>query len=571
MYTWSIILIQRELEEVLERLKQSLPRLKRLLLSTFFCCFCFYCFPNSNERALLKKADSLYRVAVGAAVLGQTSKSIPYLEKLKEYDSLGVDFQILSTKLEAFIYYGNKKFETSLPVFRRVLSLSRIVSDGELESNTLSNISTIHHMLSAFDSALIYQKRSYSKAIELGDTALAVDKLNEIYPMFIELGMLDSGEYYMNLAFPDSSYFDSKYYLNIGGIQEKRKRYYEALRFYELALEKAHIEDDSNEIANALNNLAYCNFYAANYEEAFQYLDSNISVENQIQKNEYAESVRELELKYEDLERDAALKDLTFQTERDQNFKILVGSVAIMLAISLISLLLFFNNRLKSQQMLREEETKRFQKEKELASVNASLKAIDQERQRVAMDLHDGIGVLASTAKLWVSQVNKRVEGENLKEILNETNDVLNEITSDVKRIAHNMMPSSLNKLGLKMALEEMVEQLGTATSIAIEADIEDIEFVKDSGSDIMMYRLAQELLNNGVKHSEANHIRLCLSSDKNGVTLAYEDDGKGLGDAGQGNGLNTMRSRAEFMQGTMSIDDKRTKGTHISIVVPHA
>ncbi|GAB5540147.1 MAG: hypothetical protein Salg2KO_22500 [Salibacteraceae bacterium] len=242
--------------------------------------------------------------------------------------------------------------------------------------------------------------------------------------------------------------------------------------------------------------------------------------------------------------------------------------VFVVIGSLLLGLFLVVRSRLIAMRNLRAEEHKRFEKEKELAALHSSVQALEEERQRVAMDLHDGIGVLTNAAKLWVSQVEGAIESVDQKEKLIETKEVLTQISNDVRRIAHNMMPSSLSKLGLKVAIEELAESVQTASNIHIETDMDAVPWENDDAKNLTLYRIVQELINNGIKHSKAEVISIELRSYNDHVMLTYEDDGVGLNTNDsdkKGNGLGTMRSRIEYAGGEMHLRKGNAKGTMIT------
>jgi len=319
------------------------------------------------------------------------------------------------------------------------------------------------------------------------------------------------------------------------------------------------------DIAHVLNNIAYADYHLGNYKDAFIMLDSVNDIYSSLQQLDYAANINELELKFMDLEKDAELAELASQTEADRTFKIWLSVVSFLVVSILGSLFVSNRNRLKNLKRIREEEHLRFQKEKELAALHSSLQALEEERKRVAMDLHDGIGVLASAARLRVSKVNKRIDDATLNKILNETDEVLNTITGDVRRIAHNIMPATLSKLGLKTAIEELLEKSPHSMDIEFKLKLEEVQLPQAKPHDITLYRICQELVNNALKHSQSTLVEISLTQKGNLVTLRYDDNGVGLSDTnGTGSGLDAMRSRIESLGGRMFVDKSSKTGTHI-------
>jgi PAS domain S-box-containing protein len=163
----------------------------------------------------------------------------------------------------------------------------------------------------------------------------------------------------------------------------------------------------------------------------------------------------------------------------------------------------------------------------------------DEERQRVAAELHDGLGqslaIIKNRAQLGLrSQANPDRMIEQLEEIsATATASIL-----EVREIAHNLRPYELDRLGLGAAIESMVERVSNSTSVRLTADLERMEDLLSPEAETSVYRIVQEALNNVIQHSKATAARIEVRTYGKQMTITVQDNGKGF-PASSGNGYN--------------------------------
>lgn len=197
----------------------------------------------------------------------------------------------------------------------------------------------------------------------------------------------------------------------------------------------------------------------------------------------------------------------------------------------------------------------------------ALLEGQEQERKRVARELHDGIGQMLTVIKLRMNLLEEdSEEKDELKKLVDET-------ITEVKRISFNLMPNVLVDFGLDAALRNLTDSLEKSTGIKFIYEI-------DSGSPkrinfetgITMYRIAQEALNNCIKYSHANRIEVRLFFDESKAVLEVKDNGEGfdLSNASvRFSGIKNMEERSRILNGTFSIKSEKNNGTVITVEIP--
>lgn len=233
--------------------------------------------------------------------------------------------------------------------------------------------------------------------------------------------------------------------------------------------------------------------------------------------------------------------------------------ITFMLAVVIILFVVIYQKRL-SQQQLRMQELKNEQQQQLFAVAN---QVQEKERQRIANDLHDGVGVVLSTTKLYLSHLMTQPEAQAVAQKVDELVDTA---AKSVRQISHNLSPQNLEKFGLVSAIGEMCKHIREAHQIGVEFDHSELpRFPLDK--ELGVYRIAQELLNNSLKHAQANQITITIKFANEQLTLQYNDNGVGvdlehLSTAHKyGLGLQNMIGKSEALQGQIKFKSKVGEG----------
>jgi PAS domain S-box-containing protein len=200
----------------------------------------------------------------------------------------------------------------------------------------------------------------------------------------------------------------------------------------------------------------------------------------------------------------------------------------------------------------------------------ALLEGQEMERSRIAKDLHDGLGQVLNAIKMNINVIVKDTDASSVLYKL------IDEAIQESVRISENLLPSKLKDFDLATCLNSLCKQIGksTQTSISFQA-LGGITTELEQSKKINFYRIAQEAVNNAIKHANAKSIVMQLNEDKSQLRLSVEDDGLGLNlnftksDYGNRNGLINMRERAEIMGGRFSIESDGKRGTLVIVEVP--
>ncbi|MEJ5048790.1 ATP-binding protein [Chryseobacterium culicis] len=243
--------------------------------------------------------------------------------------------------------------------------------------------------------------------------------------------------------------------------------------------------------------------------------------------------------------------------------------------IILILLLLYaYQQRAKSIKRRDELHALAMEKEKQnskISTLTALLEGQEQERGRLARDLHDGLGGLLSGTKHQLSYLNPH-QSENIEEGISKSIDQIDGAVEELRRVAHNLMPDLLMKYGLEVAIKEFASRI---SNNALDIHTEFINYSNSISQEkqLIIYRIIQELVNNAIKHANTSEIIIQISEEENLLNLTVEDNGKGFDPAGlnarKTAGFHNIELRVQFLKGTMNITSELNIGTSIELQIP--
>jgi signal transduction histidine kinase/ligand-binding sensor domain-containing protein len=213
--------------------------------------------------------------------------------------------------------------------------------------------------------------------------------------------------------------------------------------------------------------------------------------------------------------------------------------------------------------------------EREISALNERLmKAQEQERIRIAGELHDGVmqEMLAVTMMLGTAKRKASADAET-KAAIDKVQEKVIKVGTDIRRVSHDLHPPVLQDAGLPQALQVYCEEFSSSSGVPVSCEADENARDLSRGAALALFRIVQEALGNAVKHGAAKHINVRLQRSSSVVSLEVTDDGIGfdrsqLAAAG-GLGLITMRERASQLDGTFDVDSAPGRGTTIKVVIP--
>jgi signal transduction histidine kinase len=198
-----------------------------------------------------------------------------------------------------------------------------------------------------------------------------------------------------------------------------------------------------------------------------------------------------------------------------------------------------------------------------------ALEAHSRERNRLARDLHDGLGQMLALLRLQMQRMGRKHDGEPVQRTFDESADHVAATLDELRRISRDLRPAPLEDRSFGQALREYAAAMASRTDIAVEVQGEYEHPLSESMGD-ELYRIAQECLTNCFKHSDARRVMVTLAETTDHYRMTVADDGRGLPDSiSEGLGLSTIRERSELLGGRCTIMPARGGGTMIDVSVP--
>ena len=427
-----------------------------------------------------------------------------------------------------------------------------------------------------FDSVSYYAQRGLAKT-DAGTNPFITGKFQQLRGIYLLKGRAD---YKAALLAFDSAlaYFEkinlvyekAMVYQNMSNAYLLNKDYVQAVKYGTIAVELTHSLGMYELELKALSDLALAAEHTGQVDSAYKYLKQFTLVKDTLEQLNKRKLVNELEARYQSQKKEALLlsQQNTIYKKNILNY-ILIGSAV---AILLVSLLAYYSYRQK--QKLQQQRIHELETQQQLNATEAVLKGEEQERTRLAKDLHDGLGGMLSGIKYSFNNMKgNMVMTEENRKAFDRSMDMLDSSINEMRRVAHNMMPEVLLKFGLDTALRDFCNDINKVALLKISYQSIGLkDAVISQTTSITIYRIVQELISNTLKHAAAVHAIVQVSYESEHLSLTVEDDGKGFDIAvlqtGGGMGWSNIGKRVEFLKGKMDIQTAHDKGTSVHIEI---
>ena len=354
--------------------------------------------------------------------------------------------------------------------------------------------------------------------------------------------------------------------------------YQDAYRLLLELLQKAKESQNGVHLAGVTRALYENSKSRGDLNGALEYLERHSEIRDSLLSDENTNRISELNIRFETVQKDHEIGQQKIKLEqerRDRNFFILL---ALMLFTMAIIVFIYFRNRARSSQRIAEQqkvihrqETEQMQKEKEVAELTATLESQEKERNRIARDLHDGLGSMMSGISSQIEYLRAQPAVEQVSQpYLAQLKDMVKDATSELRRTSYELMPAKLLRQGLEPAIRDLCLNLlvknGIEPSLEISADLVSLH----PEEQLTLYRIIQELLNNIVRHAEARHVLIQFTRFDDELSLVVEDDGKGFDVTTKkldgGLGLGSLGSRVNLLKGFLDIASTPGEGTTVTV-----
>ncbi|HTH55831.1 MAG TPA: sensor histidine kinase [Cyclobacteriaceae bacterium] len=236
-------------------------------------------------------------------------------------------------------------------------------------------------------------------------------------------------------------------------------------------------------------------------------------------------------------------------------------AVMLIMAGSIVVFILFYQRRMLHEK-LKQNQMEIDHQEKSLRLV---LEGQENERRRIAKDLHDGVQAMMQALRVSVLTVIRDADEKDKKEI----QEMVSELTETVRSVSWDLMPSTLEMFGLASALEEFCARLNGKITVPVHFSHQGSPFALANDQQLLVYRITQEAVNNAIKHAKASLIEVRMNWD-GGLHVAIADDGVGFdvaaSDGSLGLGLSNLESRARLLNADLKFLKNQPKGSVVEL-----
>ncbi|MBK8054829.1 MAG: sensor histidine kinase [Saprospiraceae bacterium] len=451
-----------------------------------------------------------------------------------------------------------------------------------------------------FDLGRLYKARGdISKATEYLNKAVVLSKTHkdEIFELKIifekiqnyeEQNELDSALYQSFEAFKLSNITGNrdliaKSLYHIGHINKLGRNFERAIKYMTDCEMIIPFQPYSETRKSLYRELAEVYALSGRHREGFLYLKKYTALNDSILNKSRHESLTNLAMKYgtKDIKSNIELlkieKEFADERNRAQRRTLYILAIGLfVVTISIYFIVKFYDQRISTARIISEQKEEiNHQKIRELEdnlkmnSMRSVITGQEIERERIAKDLHDSLGGLLSTIKLQFDNVrSKKQELADLKEY-NHAHKLLDTAVDEVRTISRNLQPGSLHDLGLVSAIKDLINRFEGDGYPEIDFQYYEMPEKMDKMISLLVYRIIQELLNNSLKHAQAKEILIQINTEDNELVIQYEDDGVGFDQNNlkrKGMGLENIKSRVNYMHGSLIMDSKQDEGMSVLI-----
>lgn len=515
-----------------------------------------------QSRGDYKKAISVYLDA------------LRIFEKLKDLKGIGNAYNNIG-----LVYFDLQQYRQALDYHNKALSIREKTGDKYGIGASLTNLGLAWSNLKDDDKALNYYERSLKIKEEIGDKYGLAILLNNMAIIYQDKNKLDDA---LNMYAKSENYHRQigdlhgliYTFINTATVLNRLGKFDRSATVLDSAMYYAREVKSLSRMAKVLEAYSYYYGKTGNYQKAWRTMLSLDSIKDSLYSGDMRKDIAELKTRYEIekneheiafLNQQNEMKNLQLQTARiRQRNSLLIAGFILLVVLSGMAFWLV-KSRYKTKMRL-EHEKRLIQKEAFSAIVNAE----ENERKRIAMELHDGLGQLLSAAKLNISVLEDTNSEEDRLAVDNAEN-LIDQAIADLRNISHNLMPSALIRLGLIPAIHDMADKINSGRKVVVKITSEGFESRLPGNLEIAIYRVIQESVNNILKHAGAGNIFINLRYGGESLDLSIEDDGKGMpepstSNSGKGIGWDDIRSRVSLFNGRMNLYSEPGKGTLLNI-----
>lgn len=333
--------------------------------------------------------------------------------------------------------------------------------------------------------------------------------------------------------------------------------------------------------------LSYYKYYAellkakGDYPGYVQALESYYAIKDSLTNLNRYRAIKEVEAKVRIRDKEQQITRLNeestarmIQMRRERVFYTILISFSGLIIVLLILYLRNRQIRSRQQQALQKSHLEKMEKQHRIDVMQGAIDAEENERRKIADELHDEVNSMLAFASLNVSStLEKGIPDIQSEKKLRKTYEILSSVTTTIRDLSHRLTPLVIERYGFKKAIEDQAEAINLSEKLKLQTVIVGFDDTRKYTSAFLndLYRIVQELLHNILKHAHASTALLELVEHEKHLSLMIEDNGIGIAEdlSNKGKGLHTIQSKIAYLNGKMEINRKKENGSLIVIEIP--
>ncbi|MBX7107672.1 MAG: sensor histidine kinase [Chitinophagales bacterium] len=515
------------------------------------------------------------------------SAVIHLLRALTIAESQDMEAPVIKVSSELGIVYQQMENGNKAEEFHRKNLESAIQTGNKvLQAMMLNNLGIDFDLQDMSDSALHCWNNALRLFEENRDTEGVMDVKNNLGLKYKDLGDYSKSIQYFNevLAYREKVHdLDGKVrtLTNLGSAYNKSKMYGQSLEVYFRALnllDSIQVNLRKDKQKSLYHNISNVYWNMNDYKSALSYYQRYSRLKDTLFNEAKSKQIADVQQKYETEKKEQVNKILTLELlKKTRERNVLTGGLLLIVLMAFL-LLSYYRQRAllhKKNVLIEQQKVDDLLKDSELKTYNAMMEGQEEERKRIASDLHDRLGSMLSTVKMHFNALEEKVENYQSQNVIQfeRANQLLDEACDEVRKISHNLHTGMLMHFGLQAALRELMESIEGSGKIKTRLLFYGLPERLHQPLEIGIYRIIQECISNILKHAAAKNITVQLNKLERQLNIVIEDDGIGFdvkaSKAKTGMGLKNIDARARKLHGTFAIDSTPGKGTTAIIEIP--
>jgi signal transduction histidine kinase len=490
-----------------------------------------------NKTISLTAANSYSNLAIINWRLNQGFQALGYFNEAEYIARKGnFDYQLAMVLINKGEYYlGQKKTDSARNFFKEGLDIAKRINKIDLQANANEDIGETFVVSSQYEKAVPY----LLLAIDLSKNKYNYIRINASYNL---------GEAWYHLG-----------------------KYHDAEEILVATLKEARTSNLKDNTIKGYATLAELYRATGQYKKAFDYIQSMASLKDTLTSIEKATAINQMEIKFQTAEKEKLIEQnklLIVEQKSKLTQKnlwiIAIGGSIVFLVLILLGI--YRNSRHK--QSLQAEHIKSLQQENRIGVLKAIVQGEENERSRIARELHDGIGGMLSAAMMRFMTIRHENKEITRNPAYHEVMDLLGEMGDEIRKTAHNLMPEVLMKQSLPDAVRSFCNYVQQDGGLQIDFQCYGAFENISQEFKLNIYRILQELIKNITQHARADNALVQMQIHEQLLTITVEDDGIGFnsGEVKNGLGLHNLQTRILSLDGHYTFESEAGKGTSVYI-----